>query len=207
MPIIKNFRTIPELFKTITLEHGKSAEHSALKAKIGDKFQDISYEEVYSNTENLALGLVSLGVKRGDKVAIIAENRPEWLYSDMAILGIGAIDIPLYPISTSESISFMLGNSDSVGVIVSNRLHLNKVLKIWKECKNLRFIIVMNDGDKSEDKNVFAFNDIKKLGLEFKRENPRYFLESLDLSKENDLCTIIYTSGTTGEPKGVMLTQ
>lgn len=75
----------------------------------------------------------------------------------MALLGIGAVDVPLYPISTSETISFILSNSDSVGVIVSNKLHLNKVLKIWKECRNLRFIIVMNENDTSGEKNVFFF--------------------------------------------------
>jgi long-chain acyl-CoA synthetase len=207
MPIKKNFRTIPELFKVMVLEYGRTAGHCALKVKVGDKYQDISYDTIYRNTENLALGLASLGVRRGDKVAIIAESRPEWLYSDMAILGIGAVNVPLYPISTSESISTILSNSESLGVIVSNRLHLNKVLKVWKECRTLRFIIVMNDNDATGEKNVFSFSDIEILGQNYKRENPNYFTDSLSLSKEDDLCTIIYTSGTTGEPKGVMLSH
>jgi len=207
MAIIKDFRTIPELFKVISVDYGKTAEHPVLKNKTGDKYQDISYNELYANTENFAMGLASLGVKRGDKVSIISENRPEWVYSDFAILGLGAVDVPLYPISTSDTISYILSNSDSVGVIVSNKLHLNKVLKIWKECRNLRFIVVMNEGDLSGDKNVFSFNDIYKLGENFKRENPRYFSDALTLAKEDDLCTIIYTSGTTGEPKGAMLTH
>ena len=207
MPILKDFKTISELFKIIAYEYGKTAEHCSLKYKAGDKFAEISYDELYSNTENLAMGLVSLGVKRGDKVAIIAENRPEWVYSDMAILGIGAVDVPLYPISTSETIEYILKNSESVGVVVSNKLHYNKVAKIWKECKNLRFIIVMNEGDVSGEKNVFSMNDVMRMGLSYKADNPRLFLDGLTLSKENDLCTIIYTSGTTGEPKGVMLTH
>jgi long-chain acyl-CoA synthetase len=207
MPVIKNFRTIPELFKTMVLDYGRTADHCALKAKTGDKYQEISYDAVLQNTESLAMGLASLGVRRGDRIAIIAESRPEWLYSDMAILGIGAVDVPLYPISTSESISTIINNSESLGVIVSNRFHLNKVLKIWKECRSLRFIIVMNDSDVPEMKNVFSFSDIKILGQNYKRENPNFFLNSLSLSKEDDLCTIIYTSGTTGEPKGVMLTH
>lgn len=207
MPILKDFKTISELFKIIAYEYGKTAEHCALKYKAGDKFVDISYDELFTNTENLAMGLVSLGVKRGDKVAIIAENRPEWVYADMGILGIGAIDVPLYPISTSETIEYILKNSESVGVIVSNKLHYNKVAKIWKECKNLRFIIVMNEGDVSGEKNVFSMNEVMRMGQSYKADNPRLFLDGLTLAKENDLCTIIYTSGTTGEPKGVMLTH
>jgi len=207
MAVVKNFRTIPEMFKVTAIEYGRTAEHCSLKYKTGEKFQEIPYDTVYRSAENFALGLASLGVKRGDKVAIIAESRPEWLYSDMAILGIGAVDVPLYPISTSETISIILSNSESLGVIVSNRLHLNKVLKIWKECKNLRFIIVMNETDVSGEKNVYTFNEVSGIGQNYKRENPNFFFESLGLSKEDDLCTIIYTSGTTGEPKGVMLTH
>ena len=207
MAILKDFKTIPELFKIISVDFGKTATHPVLKVKNGDKYQDISYSELYSNTENLALGLASLGVKRGDKISIIAENRPEWVYSDFAILGIGAVDVPLYPISTSETIGFILNNSDSVGVIVSNRLHLNKVLKVIKECRSIRFIIVMNEGDVTEDKNVYSMNAVMKMGQNYKNDNPRYFTDSLSLSKEDDICTIIYTSGTTGEPKGVMLTH
>lgn len=207
MPIIKDFKTIPELFKIITLEFGKTAGHCALKAKSGEKFQDISYDELYNNTENLAMGLASLGVKRGDKVAIISENRPEWVYADFGILGIGAVDVPLYPISTSETIEYILKNSESVGVIVSNKLHYNKVAKVWRECKNLRFIIIMNEGDVTNEKNVYSYNDLYRMGKSYKTENPRMFYDSLTMSKENDLCTVIYTSGTTGEPKGVMLTH
>lgn len=207
MAIYKNFKTVSELFKITTLDYGRVAEHPSLKYKSGEKYQDISYNELYSSTEHLALGLTSLGVRRGDKVAIIAENRPEWVYADMAILGLGAVDVPLYPISTSETIGFILNNSDAVGVIVSNKLHLNKVIKVWKECKNLRFIIVMNEGDKTEDRGVFTFNEAVRLGENYKRENPNYFLDSINLCKEDDLCTVIYTSGTTGVPKGVMLTH
>ena len=207
MSSVKDFKTIPEMFKSVTLDYGRNAAHAALKHKMEDKYVDITYPELYANTESFALGLVSLGVKRGDNVSIISENRPEWVYTDLAILGIGAIDVPLYPISTSETIGFILNNSDSVGVIVSNRLHLNKVLKIWKECKNVRFIIVMNEGEDSPEKKIFSFSDVKKKGELFKNENPRYFTDSLNLAKEDDVCTIIYTSGTTGEPKGVILTH
>ena len=207
MPVQKDFKTIPQLFYSITKEFGKGRERPVFKHKINNQWIDISYDKFYEDTENLAFGLAAMGVRRNDKVAIISENRPEWVYSDMAILGLGAIDVPLYPILTSDTIEFILNNSESVGIIVSNKFQLNKILKIRDKCKNLKFIIVLNENEKGNEKNVFSLKEIQDKGVEFKREQPQLFNESMKLCQENDLCTIIYTSGTTGEPKGVMLTH
>ena len=206
MPALKTFKTIPDLYKHLVEEHGPTAERAAFRQKVDGVYTDISFKQFKEETESLALGLASLGVKRGDKVAIIGENRPEWVYSDMAILGLGGVDVPLYPISTSETIEFILNNSEAVGIIVSNNFHLNKVLKVRENCKQLRFIIVMNDIDTSES-STYLFKNVQKMGREFSNENENYFQDTIALSNENDLCTFIYTSGTTGEPKGVMLTH
>ncbi|MDQ7816883.1 MAG: long-chain fatty acid--CoA ligase [Melioribacteraceae bacterium] len=207
MPLYKDFKTIPQLFNILTLEFGKGKERPVLKYKVGDDWNSITYDQLYEETVNFACGLTTLGVKKEDKVAIIAENRPEWVFSDMAILGLGAIDVPLYPISTSESLEFILNNSESVGIIASNKFHLNKVLKIRGNCKNLKFIIVMNNSEKGTEKDVYSFSDVQNMGRGFRREQPNYFSETSNMCSENQLCTIIYTSGTTGEPKGVMLTH
>lgn len=207
MPIQKDFKTIPQMFYSITKEFGRTIERPVFKHKINNQWIDYSYNQLFSETEKLAFGLSSLGVKRGDKVSIIAENRPEWVYSDMAILGLGAVDVPLYPILTSETIEFILNNSESVGIIVSNRFQLNKVLKIRGNCRNLKFIIVMNGDDKGNERDVFSIQEIQAKGINLKREQPDFFEDSIQVCQENDLCTIIYTSGTTGEPKGVMLTH
>lgn len=207
MPILQDFKTIPQLFIQITKDFGAGKERPLLKHKINNEYVGITHDEVYNYTVRFANGLAALGIKRESKVAIIAENRPEWLYSDMAILGLGAVDVPLYPISTADTIEFILNNSESVGVIVSNKFHLNKVLKIRNNCKNLKFIIVMNNEDAPEEEGIYSFESICEKGDEFAKENPNYFEETVKLCNENDLCTIIYTSGTTGEPKGVMLTH
>lgn len=207
MPIYKDFKTISQLFQIITKDFAKGKERPLFKYKVNDQWKGISYDQTYKDTENFALGLASLGLKRGDKVAIIAENRPEWAFADFAILGLGGIDVPLYPISTSETIEFCLNNSESIGIVVSNKFQLNKVLKVRNNCRSLRFIIVMNDSDKGTEKDVFGFSEIIAKGNEFKFNNSTYFDDSCRLCQENDLCTIIYTSGTTGEPKGVMLTH
>lgn len=207
MPVLKDFKTIPELFNFITTEFGKGKSRPVLKHKVNDEWVGITYDQLYEETVNFACGLASMGVKKESKVAIIAENRPEWVYSDMAILGIGAIDVPIYPNSTAETIEFILNNSESIGVIVSNKFQLNKILKIRRNCKYLKFIIVMNNLDKSNDRDVYSFEEIQLKGKEFEQEHPNFFKEQSELCRENQLCTIIYTSGTTGEPKGVMLTH
>ncbi|NOX67269.1 MAG: long-chain fatty acid--CoA ligase [Chlorobi bacterium] len=206
MPTSKTFKTVPALYHYLVEDYGPNADHGILKHKINGVYTDISYKQFKEETESFAMGLASLGIKRGDKVAIIGENRPEWVYSDMAILGLGGVDVPLYPISTSETIEFILTNSEAVGIIVSNNFHLNKVLKIRENCKQLQFIIVMNEVDLTEP-NVYLFKQVQEMGKEFAKENENYFQDSITLSHENDLCTFIYTSGTTGEPKGVMLTH
>ncbi|MCJ7552746.1 MAG: long-chain fatty acid--CoA ligase, partial [Ignavibacteriaceae bacterium] len=149
-----------------------------------------------------------LGVKKDDKVAIISENRPEWVYGDFAILGLGAIDVPLYPSLTSDSVEFILNNSESKGIIVSNKFQLNKLLKIRDKCRSLKFIIILNAKDYDPNiKDLYTFKDAQELGRKYKKENENLFKETLELTKPNDVCTIIYTSGTTGVPKGVVLTH
>jgi long-chain acyl-CoA synthetase len=207
MAIYKNFKTIPQLFQLMCKDFGKGKVRPAIKHRLNEKWIDVKYDELYKQTEELALGLAALGVKRGNKIAIIAENRPEWVYSDMAILGLGAVDIPLYPNSTSETIEFIINNSESIGIIVSNKFQLNKVLKIWNNCRHLHFVIVMNRDDAVNEKGVISLYEVQRKGLQFKNEDPNYFDENCKLSEEKELCTIIYTSGTTGEPKGVMLTH
>jgi long-chain acyl-CoA synthetase len=208
MPVLKEFKTVPDLFSYLTLEFGASQTKPALLVKREGKYQGISYSEFYEEAELVAMGLASLGVKRGDKISLISENRPEWAYSDMAILGMGAINVPLYPISTADSIQYMLKDSEAVGIIVSNKFHMNKVLKIRDKCPALKFIVVMNDIEEAREyENVYTFKQLKDLGRGFKNENPFFFTDNMKLAQEDDLCSIIYTSGTTGEPKGVMLTH
>jgi len=207
MAIYKNFITIPQLFQIMCKDFGNEKVRAALKYRLNDKWIEIRYNELYNQTEELALGMATIGVKRGDKIAIIAENRPEWVYSDMAILGLGAVNIPLYPNSTSETIEFILNNSEATGIIVSNKFQLNKVLKIRNNCRHLHFIIVMNRNDAPDEKGIFNFYEVQSKGKLFKNEELTYFNDSCKLAQDKDLCTIIYTSGTTGEPKGVMLTH
>lgn len=207
MPVLNDYKTLPDIFHFLTEDFIKVNDRPILKSKVDDKYTDIPLSKFKTETDSFALGLASMGIKRGDKIAIIAENRPEWVYSDFAILSLGAVDVPLYPIVTSETIEFILNNSESVGIIVSNQYQLNKVLKIKDKCKSLKFTIVMNDMDVSTFADTFTFQSVQKKGIQFGNDRPNYVSENIKLCRPEDLCTIIYTSGTTGEPKGVMLTH
>src|ERR1035441_7027445 len=206
MALLKANKTIPELFVFLTDEY--KVDKKFLFRKVNGVYEGISYKEFKLETENFALGLAALGIKRGDKVAIMAENRPEWVYSDMAILGLGAVDVPLYPSLTAESVQFILNNSESKGIIISNKFQLNKVLKIKPYCYHLEFVIVMNEKDITpKTQGLYSFKEIQEMGELFGKNHSGYFKEYIKMVHENDLCTIIYTSGTTGEPKGVMLSH
>lgn len=200
--------TVPRLYNHLTEEYSKETNNFAIKHKVAGKYVGISYDQLKEETDSFALGLASLGIKHDDKVAIISENRPEWVYSDFAILSLGAIDVPLYPSLTAESIEFILNNSESKAIIVSTKFQLNKVMKFRDKCKTLKFIILLNEKDfDSNIKDLMTFKKVQELGKEYSREHSTLLKDNLDKIKPDDVCTIIYTSGTTGEPKGVVLTH
>ncbi len=208
MALLKPNKTIPELYTFLTEDFGKNMTRPVMMRKVDGVYKGITYSEFKEETDNFAYGLTALGVKRGDKIAIIAENRPEWVYSDMGILALGGVDVPMYPSLTASSIEFILNNSESKGVIVSNKFQLNKILKYRESLRHLNFIIVMNEKDMQPDiQTLYSFKDVQDMGKIYRNNHPGYLKESIRKVQEDDLCTIIYTSGTTGEPKGVMLSH
>jgi len=208
MALLKECRTITELYLFLTDEYGRISDKDLLKYKVDGEYTGISYSIFKEETDSFGFGLAALGLKRDDIIAIISENRPEWVYSDMASLALGAINVPLYPSLTSESIEYILNNSESKCVIVSNKFQLNKLLNIRDQCNHLQFIIIMNESDfDSSIKNLYSFKQVQEKGIQKKSESPNLLRESMHLVNENDVCTIIYTSGTTGIPKGVVLTH
>ncbi|MGD8778422.1 MAG: long-chain fatty acid--CoA ligase [Ignavibacteria bacterium] len=207
MSILYDFQTIPEVYEFLTTSYKRKNEKPVFKQKIDGKYCDISYNEFRDKTKYFALGLASIGIKRGAKVALISENRPEWVYTDYAVLSLGAVDVPLYPILTADTIEFIMNNSGATAIVVSNKFQMNKVLKVWSNCKLLKHIIVMNNIEENDNPGVLTMSQVIEKGKTFGESHPNYLEENIKLNKKDDICTIIYTSGTTGEPKGVMLTH
>lgn len=204
MASVEDFKTIVEMYDKLT-KLNLDSERFVMMRKVDKKFTGIKFTEFRESIRNFANGLASLGIKRGDMVGIVAENRPEWSYSDLAILSIGAVDVPMYPSSTASTIEYILNDSGCKAVVVSNKLQLSKVQKIKDNVKSLKYIIIMNETDAGDG--ILSMNEVMEEGKDFARSNPNFLDEEISKAKPEDLCTLIYTSGTTGEPKGVMLTN
>ncbi|MFA5405197.1 MAG: long-chain fatty acid--CoA ligase, partial [Ignavibacteria bacterium] len=142
-------------------------------------------------------------------LAIISENRTEWIITDLACVLSGFINVPIYTTLSPESIKYILNDSKSIACFVSNKLQLEKVLKVQSELPDLKYIISYNDLKiRYLDNSIVSFSDIMKEKQKFNRKKLIVKIEEiLKKADEEDLVTIIYTSGTTGVPKGVMLTQ
>jgi long-chain acyl-CoA synthetase len=208
MGLLKAFYTIPELYKFLTEDFGPKKGGHAIQRKVDNVYKGISYAELKKETDAFAFGLASLGLNKNDTVSLISENRPEWVYADFAMQLLGIINVPLYPSLTSDSIEYILNNSESKAIIVSTGFQLNKVQKIMKNCKHLKYIIIFNDHDDvTTSDNLYTFKQIQEKGESHQKSNPELLQKSAKDINADDVCTIIYTSGTTGEPKGVILSH
>ena len=206
MAVAVDFSTIPDMFQKVTGKFAASTR-PALMYKTGGKYEGISYSELRNRVENFACGLAALGVRRGDRIAIIAENRPEWVISDQAIVALGAIDVPVYPTMSAKQNEYIFNDASVRIAIVSNQFQLNKVLRVRENVPSLETIIIMNEKGTLVEPATMNFSEIIRLGEKFSQDHPGYLDEAIREVKPDDLLTLIYTSGTTGNPKGVMLTH
>ncbi len=185
----------------------KYGKPDALNHKIGGEWINFSAETFVERVRHVALGLAALGIKRGDRVALLSENRPEWSITDLAILSLGAINVPIYTTQAIDQIRYILTDSGARAIFISNRRlykHARQALERLGFLENLIFF----DAEGSEGvERAMSLDALEENGREQARRTPAAFDEYLSAVRPQDLATIIYTSGTTGEPKGVMLTH
>ena len=196
--------SLPGLCLAAALKHGKQ---DALNHKVGTDWINISAETFVERVRNVALGLADFGIKPGDRIALLSENRPEWSIADLAILSLGAINVPIYTTQAVDQIRYILTDSGTRAIFVSNK----KLFKHAKEAlAGLDFLekIIFFDTSAIEDvQRSTTLETLEKSGQERAINKPAAFGAYLKAIRADDLATIIYTSGTTGEPKGVMLTH
>ena len=171
------------------------------------RWESLSAERARNDVESLALGLGALGVRRGERVALLSENRYEWAITDLATLGQGAVTVPVYPTLTAPQIRYILENAEARVCVVSNAAQLEKVLAVVDRLPRLDHIVVIEPPPASRDPRVRAWSAVLADGERRRAAEPGAFRALVDATKPSDLATIIYTSGTTGDPKGAMLTH
>jgi long-chain acyl-CoA synthetase len=174
------------------------------------KVEGLSSKELFEKIRDVSLGLGALGVGAGDRVAIVAESRPEWLIADLAILSIGAVTVPIYATLSAAQARYILQDSAASVAFVSTRLQLDKVQEVRHQLPALEAVIVMDGSAASDSPSVMSFETLAARGhqqITGEWGTGKAFRDRSRQIGPNDLATIIYTSGTTGEPKGVMLTH
>ncbi len=169
-------------------------------------WESISADRVLADVESLALGLRQLGIARGERVAILSENRYEWVAADLAIVGQGAVTVPIYTTLTPEQCRAILADSGARAIIVSNAELLGKVRAVRPDLPALESVVVVDPApDTAAGETTWAA--VSARGAAARQADPAAFRRLADAVQPDDLATIIYTSGTTGEPKGAMLSH
>jgi long-chain acyl-CoA synthetase len=180
----------------------RKAEH--LKSKVDGQWRPWSSDQFRTAVEELSMGLRALGVEKGDRVAILSENRPEWAIADLAVLTAGAVDVPIYSTLTPAQVKYILEDSQAKVAFVSNVAQARKVAEVRAQLPLLKHFIRMAPGPDFPEGFV-ALDEVREKGRPALAADPQAVRARAAEVKADELATLIYTSGTTGDPKGVML--
>jgi long-chain acyl-CoA synthetase len=196
--------TLPKLFLQQVKKLGSKV---ALREKYYGIWNEVTWNEYYSHVRNVSLGLMELGLRKGDKVCIQSENNQEWLYADLAVQSAHGVTVGIYPTNPAVEIKYLINNSDAVFYFAEDQEQVDKVLEIRDECRNLKKIIVMNmKGVKTYNHpDIMSFKNLESLGEEVAAKKPDLFENLVSETRAEDICLIIYTSGTTALPKGALI--
>src|SRR6185437_9810430 len=190
-------KTLADLLPRSAATYGSDP---AVRYKDGDAWVDRSFQEVFDIVKPLALGLVALGVEKGDRVSILGNTRPEWTYFDYAALSIGATVVPIYQTNSAEECAYVLENSDAKVVVVENEEQLAKIREVRASLPQLEHVVMMvGDAD-----DVISTEALAQKGATVDEAT---FQQRIDSVIPDDICTFIYTSGTTGPPKGCVISH
>ncbi len=178
-------------------------DETVAQYKDGGEWKPITAKQMYGRVRAVAETLQSWGIQRGDRVALVGENRWEWPVVDFAVLAIGAADVPLYQTLTPEQMAYILNNSGAKAIFMSSKDQFDKLMKVADQIKTVEHVVVWDEG---EFTGAESFKSLLKNAQELETQD-QDFDAMLKSAKPEELASIIYTSGTTGDPKGVALTH
>ena len=204
-------QSIADLIPRSAAEH---AAHTAVRYKRDGAWQDVTYAQLADIVQELALGLIDLGVQPGDRLCILANTRPEWSYVDMAATSAGAVVVPIYPTNSPEECQWVISDSQASMIVCEDGAQLAKIAAIRDQLPDLRTIILIEPltGGPSGNGSSAEHQSLETVALEEVRERASArSVEELEARRAavgpEDPLTFIYTSGTTGPPKGCVLTH
>lgn len=198
-------------FPNILLENVKKYgdKKDAIREKDYGVWQSYSFTEYLQQVKLFALGLTALGFKRGDKMAIIGDNRPQLYWAMVATQCLGGIPVPLFQDAIEDEMHYVLDHSETKFAAAEDQEQTDKLLNLKERCPHLEYIIYDDPRGMRHYKQPFlmSFTDVQELGRKFASDHVDYFEDEIKKGKKEDLAIICYTSGTTGQPKGVMLSH
>ena len=200
-------QTLPTLLKRNAERFGD--RRVALREKEYGIWQPITWRQYLQNVQDLSLGLISLGLKPGDTLGIIGDNRPEWIYAELAAQAACAIPFGIFQDSILTEITYIIGHSDARMIVAEDQEQVDKILEIKEKLPNLKKIIFTDPKGLwgYDDPLLIDFGEVKRMGQTLHKEKPDLFEKNLSSAGKDDLAIVCYTSGTTGNPKGTLLTH
>ena len=198
--------TLPRLFRHVVGERGDAV---AMREKHLGIWRPITWREYGEHARHTGLGLVALGLRPRDVVSVIADNGPEWLYTDLGTMSVGGVTNGIYTTDSPRQVEYIVNDSGTRFFFADNEEQLDKILEVRARCPQLVKIVVydMEGLHGFRDEQVLPFEALLELGARYEREHPGAWEPMVEIARPDDLAILVYTSGTTGPPKGAMLSH